>query len=383
MSGVSSQSPSVAEEEAELIGAVYDAALSGAWPQTLRLVAESIGAGSAGMFSTHAGGHPHAIFQAHNIDPQMGAEFLSTWAAQDEWALGARRKGLMAPGSVAVSQQLVSQPSFLKTAFYNEFARKYDIATIVGSVLFGGNDADGMPFTNLCWYRPDGMPNFERAEHSKVKRLVPHFQRALRIERQVRSIDRTDGFSMLETFGLASITLDARLRVFNCNEQAYRLLGLSAPGGYRHEQLRHIGARCSPSIPEAAALCARGVPVDIMVQLTKPHQALVNARMIHLRPSSDSAQPLGTFNAPMYALLVDMPAPEGAVLAGRAAGLFELSPAEERVLGHLLDGTTAADIAAMTDTGLPTVRTHIQNILAKTGMSRQVDLIRALCGLRY
>jgi DNA-binding CsgD family transcriptional regulator len=367
--------------EDELVSIIYDAALHpDQWNDAMARVGEVIGATSSLMFSPQDADNSDSVLRFHNIDARMGPEFLSGWIHRDEWALAAARKGCLASGSVVTTPELLSQADFLKSAFYNDFTKKYDIATLMGSVLFGVNTPEGMPFTKLCWYRPDGYAHFSAEEREQVRRLVPHFQRALLLERKIREAE--SGISILSTVGAASIMLDDALRVQHCNAEALQLLGMSKAGSFRHDQLRHLGVKCSPTLQDAVARCARGVPADVMVLVSQPQRAVLKGRMIHIRPD-DPHHRLGPVAVPSYALLVDLPLPGGASLARKVAGLFDLSPTEERVLGHLLDGATAAEAAQRTGTGLPTVRTHIQNILAKTGVTRQVDLIRTLCGFRY
>ena len=55
---------------------------------------------------------------------------------------------------------------------------------------------------------------------------------------------------------------------------------------------------------------------------------------------------------------------------------FKLTPAEARTLERLLNGSTPTEIAGELGVALPTVRTHLSNIFAKTGAARQADLIR-------
>lgn len=179
---------------------------------------------------------------------------------------------------------------------------------------------------------------------------------------------------------LPSLILDASLQVLYCNEKAARLFCMPETSHLRHDQPRLSGLQSFPTLKNASALCRRGMPVDIMIQLPTLDRALVNARIGSLLLGAE--YPHHGPGSPAYLLLMGLPVPESTALARRTAGLFELSPAEERVLGHLLKGDTATRIATETDTGLSTVRTHIQSILAKTGVKRQVDLIRTLCGLR-
>jgi DNA-binding CsgD family transcriptional regulator len=55
--------------------------------------------------------------------------------------------------------------------------------------------------------------------------------------------------------------------------------------------------------------------------------------------------------------------------------VFDLTPAEIRILQRLLAGSVPSEIADELGLALPTVRTHLGRIFAKTGTSRQSDLI--------
>lgn len=61
--------------------------------------------------------------------------------------------------------------------------------------------------------------------------------------------------------------------------------------------------------------------------------------------------------------------------ADALATAFDLTPAEIRTLERLLGGSSPAEIASDLRVTLPTVRTHLSNIFAKTGAARQVDLV--------
>jgi DNA-binding CsgD family transcriptional regulator len=61
--------------------------------------------------------------------------------------------------------------------------------------------------------------------------------------------------------------------------------------------------------------------------------------------------------------------------AGAIATAFDLTPAEIRTLERLLGGSSPVEIARDLRVALPTVRTHLSNIFAKTGTARQLDLV--------
>src|SRR5215467_3142584 len=61
--------------------------------------------------------------------------------------------------------------------------------------------------------------------------------------------------------------------------------------------------------------------------------------------------------------------------ADAIAAVFDLSPAEIRVSQRLLAGRMPAEIADELGLAMPTVRSHLASVFAKTGTSRQSDLV--------
>jgi DNA-binding CsgD family transcriptional regulator len=67
--------------------------------------------------------------------------------------------------------------------------------------------------------------------------------------------------------------------------------------------------------------------------------------------------------------------------AEHIAQLFGLTPAEGRLAHALASGKTLMEHASGTGVSLNTVRSQLRHVLAKAGMRRQTDLVRALAGL--
>jgi DNA-binding CsgD family transcriptional regulator len=58
--------------------------------------------------------------------------------------------------------------------------------------------------------------------------------------------------------------------------------------------------------------------------------------------------------------------------------LFDLTPAEARITSLLIDGNSVTAISKMQSVSLNTVRTQLKSVFLKTGVERQVDLVRLL-----
>jgi DNA-binding CsgD family transcriptional regulator len=365
-----------------LVGSIYDAAFDPRrWPEAMGGVARTIGGDSSFLFSTHSDVEPHAVVHMYNHAPEMPQVFARDWSAQDPWALGAQRKNLMCRGTLVVGSELVGRAELHRTAFYNEFSRFHGIDSMVGAVLFDGTEDEPMPFTNLVWHRGAGKPDFELKDRDRLRRFIPHFQRALNIQRRLGWLaDRRahDAFSALH---IASIVLDRSGYVHHHNDVGGRLLSTLPPQCVRSGRLRTLGTRCSLSLGEALQIAGRGEPARLTALLANEPARLIGATLIRISAGTESFG-VSREGSERYLLLVEIPRTNGKEVAEAVARLFALSPAEVRVLAGLLDGRTAAQVAAASGTSLPTVRTQISSLLSKTGTATQNELMLLLRSLR-
>lgn len=79
--------------------------------------------------------------------------------------------------------------------------------------------------------------------------------------------------------------------------------------------------------------------------------------------------------APAAIVLVRDPEFQGAPGVAALQELFGLTPAKATIASYLARGRSIGEIAARHRLSLNTVRTHLKNIFAKTGMSRKSQLI--------
>jgi len=366
----------------DLLGSIYDAALQpDRWGDALGRIGSQVSAASAFLFSSHSDVEPEAFMHVHNQPAEMLQAFGSYWYTQDEWALAAYRTGRMCRGTWVVGSELIPREQLIKTPYFNEFCKPYGVEALVGGVLFDGSEPDRMPFTNVSWYRPPGMPEFQAAEKNRLRAFVPHLQRALRIQRNVRSLadDRVD--KALGAIRVASFVLDRQGRVHHHNQLAAPLLESLPDGCIRFGRLHAIGSRCSPSVTDALAACTASKPVRIVAVLPGTSPQVIGATLTLL--PYEGASPLGVHEHERFLLLIELPRTDGRGAAAAVAELFGLSPAEVRVLGGLLEGATPAEISGASGTTMNTIRTQISNLLMKTNTRSQSELLLLMRGMRF
>lgn len=109
-----------------------------------------------------------------------------------------------------------------------------------------------------------------------------------------------------------------------------------------------------------------------------PSTASCTACVAHLVPLRRQARDIFSGAANLFVVTpVGVPqAPSAHILHG----LFDLSPAEARVAQRIVEGNSIEEIAKANNVSRETVRNQVKSVLAKTGTSRQAELVGLLMG---
>jgi DNA-binding CsgD family transcriptional regulator len=89
--------------------------------------------------------------------------------------------------------------------------------------------------------------------------------------------------------------------------------------------------------------------------------------VVPLAPSSD-----------LVALCLHAPVSDLPATGKKLVEVFGFTPREVAVLLPLMEGKSVTEVADILGVSLPTVRTHVQHLLEKTGTTRQTDLVRVV-----
>lgn len=351
-------------------------------PELMGKIGATLSAQSSFMFSSHSETAPEAMLVPQNMCPAAVEGFSRYWHQEDVWAKAAARRGMMRRDVVVRGTDLMPQRDYESTRFYNEFARDGGMGHMLGSVLFDGSEGAGLPFVNLCWYRDVGEADFEVADREALRALLPHLQQAMVIRQRLLALRRQQDAAVHShsQLKLASLLLDASGLILQTNVEADRLLIggneiVRSSGG----RVRALGRRCFPLLSDALAVCRverRSVP--LLVQSSGAHP-LIKGHLVYMPAAADT--PIGAQSEPRYLLLLELPRDDAEEVAHLAARLFEYSPAEQVVAVQLIKGMSAEQIAQHRQLSLATVRTQVRAVLVKSGVTRQIDLVRMLMGL--
>jgi DNA-binding CsgD family transcriptional regulator len=97
--------------------------------------------------------------------------------------------------------------------------------------------------------------------------------------------------------------------------------------------------------------------------------------VVHVLPLRLESQPVGGPQRTVAAVVASAPRPPR-FPAATLTSLYELTPAETRVLELIVEGRSPTEIGCGLGVSAATVRTHLQHVFDKTASGRQADLVR-------
>lgn len=362
--------------ETVLIDAVYEAALAPSqWPHLLERIADAVGGASAALIrQNQLDRRGEAVIS--RLDPAVAQTYFSTFAkshghreANDPRA----RIRRFVPRIVCNDDQY---PVLARTELYSDFMRPLDMHTVVRV----GLDAEHLDASLVAFTRPERWGGFDAERLALLARLHPHLIRAYRLGR-VLAAERGLDDDLAEVFdrsrqGLALLTPDGLVRRLNAAAVALTTGGdgLTVVSG------RLVAARPRDTARLDALIGAAGSPDD---------ERRAGGSTVIERPSGRAA--LAVTVTPLRSERVSIFAPPPSVIvsvneldgdmglsAEQLRELFALTPAEIRVALCVFDGLSPREAAAHLGLSFNTVRFHLANVMAKTGVSRQAQLVRLM-----
>ncbi|MDF8331984.1 helix-turn-helix transcriptional regulator [Novosphingobium cyanobacteriorum] len=208
---------------------------------------------------------------------------------------------------------------------------------------------------------------------------TPAFTRAVRVFGHLRLSQFVAGLQaqVLDRMALGMMILNREAGVLYSNAAARQIVGTSGQIRISEDaQLRFARPEHQAMLRQSLANGTAPEPRLLCTIDPNTPERVVEVLLINIDPGHD----FGLVSAPaLVAYLHDRaasPAPPPEFLAT----LFDLTPAEARVLSGLAAGGAIAEVAQALDLSEHTVRTQTKRILAKIGVSRQTDLVRLAIG---
>ena len=351
-----------------------------AWTALMGELCALFGA-TVGMFvASGQGQRDHSFYVAHNHSERLARAYSDYGWQHDLWLQAGIKSGAYFSGSVAIGTDLVSTAELRSSAFYTDFLLKMPAEHLLGAIVADGSETapgfESIPPTHISFFRPPAAPPFVPSDATLLATLLPHLQRAFAMDCQWRAMQ--EQLNVFHTsvdsmdFGVAFI--DAAGHVRHANSAASALAQKLWPENASdiESMLRLPVNEPLRQLIESAAVGAGGAVKLGSTVATK--QGDCQAVAIAMAVANPGASPAGAVRSSVLLLIVDSARRPDAA-ADFLSKAFLLSKSESRLLPLLIKGQTPAEIANALNLKLPTVRSQLSSVFAKTNTARQQDLI--------
>ena len=363
-------------DAASLIASLYSAVGNDmAWHEVMKRFCASFDAHVGMLVVAGRGQRDQSFYAAHNHSENVARSYSEHWWQHDLWLHGALEQDLFRAGWMGRGSDWVSPSKLRESAFYKEFLLTMPAEHLLCAVLSDGQGALRAPPMHISLFRRPDQSDFTPQDVDNLAAIYPHLHRAIDLHWQMksaqeqlgvfhRSLDSMDfGVGFFDTAGhLSFANTAAKSRAARADitwSRSYFLPQLAAP----------LAPLASDPLGTLLLAAATGEGGSKLLDADTIALALpVSA------PAKNSA---GDARAAVMLLLIDRQGRTDTAV-GFVIQAFGLSPAESRVLPLLIQGQTPTEIAQSLDLKLPTVRSQLSAIFAKTGTTRQQELIRLL-----
>ena len=345
----------------------YEAAvLPELWPQACEALARDVNGHTATIFAINELGH-HRFVCTPNI--REGIEkFVADPRLRDNVRPARALENF--PFIFARELDLLSEEELQSDFVFNDHIKPAGMQWSAGCV-FQEPTGHIVMFDIL---RRAGLDHYSDGELARLNTLKPDLARAVYLASRMAFAEARSVANTLETVGLAAAVLSDGGQVMAANE-AFEALGNSIRIGPKDRLQTERSAL--QLLNEAVETLQKGMPPrvqSIPIAGTPDEPPLV----LHVLPIRRAARDVF---ARILAIVVVTPvgtvgAPDSRVISG----LFDLTPAEAKIARLIAGGVSVEGIAESLSLSTETVRSHLKRVMAKTGTSRQVELVRLLLG---
>ncbi|MCK6415602.1 MAG: hypothetical protein L6Q63_08655 [Giesbergeria sp.] len=340
-------------------------------PRLLRHLGQALGSHKVVLFCPLPGeGDPLAAHQWG-----MPEDFLERYAAliqgQDAWseALERQHDQALARGG-SLSQQLIGTGDLRKSGFFADYLRPLGIDAMVNSIVEASPEV-GVHV--LALYNELGQPEFTPAQFAQLRAATPWVRSLMRAQRRLQQAQRhTQALERALNqlpLGLLHVDLQGTLRYLNDHARTWlgvedecRILLRHATGWQARPPV--LLADIHGALPPLLA-ASQGTRTPVSARLHTPRGLALVALATPLR---------GGPAALIQFVLVPETLPQAQAAMPVCGALYGLTPAEAALLPLLLQGMTPREMADTQGVKLPTVRTQLASLYAKTGTRGQAEL---------
>jgi DNA-binding CsgD family transcriptional regulator len=353
----------------QAIAACYDAAVEpDLWPTALQRLGESLGAQSCTLGTWDPPEDPFRMprSEAHEA-------FAALWLSHEAHAPDPhfdRGRRLSRSRAVLLEQDISSEWERRNLPYYAEIADPGD-----SSWWAAANFTVGKLRWSLPLYRGAQRGPFSPDEARYAALAAPQLSRLMHLAEKLADANLAVGLNTLERFRCAAMVINASGMVTRTNRAADLLLG----SGIDVSAGRLATDRSLVDLSDLLLAVKRSVGPSGTAQRVLRREGLAML-LIEVHPVSAFASDY--FSAGIAVVTLREVAISLSANAAALSEAFGLTPAEIRLAREIAGGQGLRAASASLDIGPETARSQLRAIFAKTGTSRQAELVALLSSFR-
>jgi len=281
-------------------------------------------------------------------------------------------------------RQVITEEELHSSKVYKDLLDPADVEYTLGVNL---PEDDGSQII-IGIFRSKKSTFFKEREVELFGELIPHIKQAVALSEHLARVDFSNRAALeaLDSVSFGILIVDEHARVMHANMTAKRIIdlrdGIAVRSGILSLNVKDENEVLHRAIWNAVSSVRLGQASQV--------QALAASRPSGNEPfplfigtlwGNHSRYGLGRLDRPVAVVFVTDPAERHEAPAELLRRIFGLTLSEARVCERLAQGATPAQIARDLDITTNTVRVHLRNVFAKTGVGRQAELVSKILSL--
>jgi DNA-binding CsgD family transcriptional regulator len=402
----------------KLVHEIYSASVRPErWNQVVSSIAASFGCGKGLLFTPLVAPQNGRMMLGAGIDEPSLQVWGTHYRGEDAWTWNLQQKGMLLDGAAYTDEEILPRAELLQSPFYRQFLSTLDISRVCAGICFQGSP--DRPMTALSVFRGENDHAFDRDDVRWMEILVSHISRSTGLLEELNSA-RLQNASLLASydrlnFGL--VLLDKDMRVLHRNKAFEEVLDrrdgifiddqrrlqslpttvrLQSPSGVAFSDRRRkarlnlsdwlaqVGNRLvlEEELFQDGYVLTRTATHDSIGRTTRRHYLIqcapamaVGEECAGWRSAVPERQQVG------FVLYITDPQSVQLPSVERLCSLYDLTPAQAKVVCAFAGGGTYKDVAHRLSVGEETIRAHLKEIYPKTRVNRLADLVRLTLSL--
>lgn len=360
-------------EHDKLVGLVYDAALEPArWSDVLITLGKSLGVDACHLVGWHTRTQTDVLGVI--CDPSWRKALCEYQTYYGKLDPRRRLASKLGTGRIVACQHHFDKTFVNRSEFYQDFLRPHGLRYTLASCLYQNDTLE----ISLGLIRTAERGPYSDTDQERLTRLTPHIHRAVQLMLRGETLSRKADIAeaALDISPLAVIAVDRHRRPVYCNKRAEALLHAGQLFTTRGGVLCAVDSRQEGRLDAA---------LEATLKTRRPSNILLNTCAMDGEEESFSLTTIHVSehgpSAVHQSTVLCLIAPLGVrrIATGhQLMEIFDLTAAEARLARALAQGMRLEDYAVCNDLGLPTIKTQLRGIFAKTATSRQAELVRLI-----